>query len=57
MQGPYRSRAREDILAEAEMLARRGVKELIVIAQDITTTAWTTMAAWRCRSFCTISAR
>ena len=37
MQGPYRSRAREDILAEAEMLARRGVKELIVIAQDITT--------------------
>lgn len=37
MQGPYRSRAREDILAEAEMLACRGVKELIVIAQDITT--------------------
>lgn len=37
MQGPYRSRAREDILAEAEMLAHRGVKELIVIAQDITT--------------------
>lgn len=37
MQGPYRSRAREDILAETEMLARRGVKELIVIAQDITT--------------------
>ena len=37
MQGPYRSRAREDILAEAEMLARRGVKELIVIAQDIIT--------------------
>lgn len=37
MQGPYRSRAREDILTEAEMLARRGVKELIIIAQDITT--------------------
>lgn len=37
MQGPYRSREREDILAEAEMLARRGVKELIIIAQDITT--------------------
>lgn len=37
MQGPYRSREREDILAEAEMLACRGVKELIVIAQDITT--------------------
>lgn len=37
MQGPYRSRRMEDILAEAEMLAGRGVKELIVIAQDITT--------------------
>lgn len=37
MQGPYRSREREDIFAEAEMLACRGVKELIVIAQDITT--------------------
>lgn len=36
MQGPYRSRQMEDILLEAEMLAARGVKELIVIAQDIT---------------------
>lgn len=37
MQGPYRSRAMEDIVSEAKMLANRGVKELIVIAQDITT--------------------
>lgn len=36
MQGPYRSRAMEDVLDEARMLAGRGVKELIVIAQDIT---------------------
>lgn len=36
MQGPYRSRPMEEILAEANMLAERGVKELIVIAQDIT---------------------
>lgn len=37
MQGPYRSRTMEDILEEANMLASRGVKEVIVIAQDITT--------------------
>ncbi|MEE0510126.1 MAG: 30S ribosomal protein S12 methylthiotransferase RimO [Peptococcaceae bacterium] len=37
MQGPYRSRTMEDILKEANMLASRGVKEVIVIAQDITT--------------------
>lgn len=36
MQGPYRSRPMEDIIAEAELLAEHGVKELIVIAQDIT---------------------
>ena len=36
MQGPYRSRKMEDVLAEAEMLVNRGVKEIIVIAQDIT---------------------
>lgn len=36
MQGPYRSRAMEDILAEAKQLVQGGVKELIVIAQDIT---------------------
>lgn len=37
MQGPYRSREMADILQEAAQLADRGVKELIVIAQDITT--------------------
>lgn len=36
MQGPYRSRKMEDILKEANMLAKKGIKELIVIAQDIT---------------------
>lgn len=36
LRGPYRSRKLEDILAEAEALAQGGVKELIVVAQDIT---------------------
>ena len=36
IRGRYRSRSMEALLAEAEGLARRGVKELIVIAQDIT---------------------
>lgn len=36
LRGKYRSRRMEDILAEAKGLALRGVKELIVIAQDIT---------------------
>ncbi len=36
IRGGYRSRPMEELRAEAEGLARRGVKELIVIAQDIT---------------------
>ena len=36
LRGRYRSRSMESLLAEAEELAGRGVKELIVIAQDIT---------------------
>ncbi|MGM9662239.1 MAG: 30S ribosomal protein S12 methylthiotransferase RimO [Oscillospiraceae bacterium] len=36
LRGRYRSRAMEDILAEARGLALRGVKEIIVVAQDIT---------------------
>jgi len=36
LRGKYRSRRREDILAEAARLADAGVKECIVIAQDIT---------------------
>ena len=36
LRGNYRSRAMEDILAEARALAADGVKECIVIAQDIT---------------------
>ena len=36
IRGRYRSRSMENILEEAEDLAAHGVKELIVIAQDIT---------------------
>lgn len=36
IRGRYRSRPMEDILLEAEDLVERGVKELIVIAQDTT---------------------
>lgn len=36
IRGRYRSRTMENILEEAEDLARHGVKEIIVIAQDIT---------------------
>lgn len=34
IQGKYVSRKEEDILEEAEILAKKGIKELIVIAQD-----------------------
>lgn len=34
IQGKYVSRKMEDILDEAEILAKKGIKELIVIAQD-----------------------
>ena len=36
LRGKYRSRRMEDVLAEAKHLADAGVKECIVIAQDIT---------------------
>ena len=36
LRGKYRSRSMEALLSEAEKLAASGVKELIVIAQDIT---------------------
>lgn len=36
IRGEYRSRPAESILAEAENLAKNGVKELIVVAQDTT---------------------
>ena len=36
LRGRYRSRRMEDVLAEAKHLADAGVKECIVIAQDIT---------------------
>lgn len=36
IRGPFVSRKMEDILEEATMLAQRGIKELIIIAQDTT---------------------
>jgi len=36
LRGRYRSRPMENVLAEAQRLADQGVKELIVVAQDIT---------------------
>lgn len=36
IRGPFESRKMEDILEEAEKLAKSGIKELIVIAQDTT---------------------
>lgn len=40
LRGRYRSRSMEALLQEARGLAKRGVKELIVIAQDITRYGW-----------------
>lgn len=36
LRGKYRSRKMEDIISEAKDLAAKGVKELVVIAQDTT---------------------
>jgi ribosomal protein S12 methylthiotransferase len=36
IRGPFRSRPKEDLLEEAEWLAKNGCKELILIAQDVT---------------------
>ncbi|MDX9871377.1 MAG: 30S ribosomal protein S12 methylthiotransferase RimO [Clostridia bacterium] len=36
MRGSYRSRKREDILSEAASMVRKGIKELILVAQDTT---------------------
>ncbi len=36
IRGGFRSKKKEDVLAEAEMLAAAGCKELILIAQDVT---------------------
>jgi len=40
LRGRYRSRSMDSLLAEAKGLADAGVKELIVIAQDITRYGW-----------------
>ncbi|HOM02620.1 MAG TPA: 30S ribosomal protein S12 methylthiotransferase RimO [Acetivibrio sp.] len=36
IRGPYRSRKMEDIVSEAESLAQKGIKEVILVAQDVT---------------------
>ena len=36
IRGPFRSKKKEDILKEAQWLASKGCKELILIAQDVT---------------------
>ena len=36
IRGPFRSRRMEDVIKEAESLARDGIKELVVVAQDTT---------------------
>ncbi len=36
IRGPYKSENMQDIVAEAKLLAKKGVKELIVVAQDTT---------------------
>lgn len=36
IRGPYKSRSEKDIIAEANKLADKGVKEIIITAQDIT---------------------
>ncbi len=36
MRGKHRSRSMEDVLAEAKQLAQRGVKELMLISQELT---------------------
>jgi ribosomal protein S12 methylthiotransferase len=36
LRGRYRSRALEDVVAEAERLVERGVRELVLVAQDTT---------------------
>ena len=48
LRGKYRSRTMEHVLAEARQLADSGVKELIVIAQDITRYGmdWTASPIW-----------
>lgn len=36
LRGPVRSRKPDDILREAEILAKKGIKEIIIVAQDTT---------------------
>ena len=49
IRGPLRSRTVEDCVAEARWLAAQGVKELILVAQDVTA-CWTNCSRWRALS-------
>lgn len=40
IRGPYRSRERASLVSEAEKLAAGGVREIILVAQDITRYGW-----------------
>ena len=40
LRGSYRSRPMESLIKEAETLAQSGVKELMVVAQDISVATW-----------------
>ena len=40
IKGPFRSRPRVDVVADAEQLVRQGVQEIILIAQDTTAYGW-----------------
>lgn len=40
LRGPYKSRREEDILKEAEYLVSRGIREIILVAQDTTRYGW-----------------
>ena len=59
IRGKYRSRTMEDIIAEAETMAKDGVKELVVIAQDTTRYGMDLYGAYRLpellRALCGIS--
>ena len=59
IRGKYRSRTMEDILVEAETMAKEGVKELVVIAQDTTRYGMDLYGEYRLaellRSLCKIS--
>ncbi|MHB1418776.1 MAG: 30S ribosomal protein S12 methylthiotransferase RimO [Bacillota bacterium] len=47
IRGPYNSRPMESIVEEAKMLVHRGVKEVVLIAQDTTVYGWDLYGEYR----------